>query len=523
MATKRMAAKPPAQRNLAAGLAVLLALQEKGRNVFSTSEFPRAAREALLKAGYIQPVIQGWYMSAAPSSTPGDTTPWIVAMKEFIATYCNARFGEDWCVSPEYSIRLHAGTTLLPRQVVIHAPQGTNSALSLPDGFSLLAYQAKDFPKLDRRDVVGPIRTMTAAQALVKVPANFFRTFAQDAQIALMSISDASDLNRLLVEGNHRSAAGRLVGALRAVGRSAIADQIQRDLRSLGHQVTECNPFEIQPRMAPGGRAESPYAARLRLMWATMRDTIIEAFQVEAPGIPKDVPAFMQAIEDAYATDAYHSLSIEGYRVTPELIRRVAAGNWSPETRPDDRQSADAMAAHGYWLAHNEVKASIGRIFKGEHPGDVLKHDHAAWFQAMFAPSVAAGILSPSDPAGYRDHQVYIRNAQHVPPPREAVRELMPVFFELLREESSAAVRAVLGHFAFVFIHPYMDGNGRIGRFIMNAMFASGGLPWTVLRLEDRQRYMETLNAASGQAADIRPFAEFVAQNLRAMKPAARS
>lgn len=34
-------------------------------------------------------------------------------------------------------------------------------------------------------------------------------------------------------------------------------------------------------------------------------------------------------------------------------------------------------------------------------------------------------------------------------------------------------VRAVLGHFFFVYIHPYMDGNGRLGRFLMNALFAS--------------------------------------------------
>ena len=50
-----------------------------------------------------------------------------------------------------------------------------------------------------------------------------------------------------------------------------------------------------------------------------------------------------------------------------------------------------------------------------------------------------------------------------MPPPREAVREMMPVLFELLRDEPSAAVRAVLGHFMFVFIHPYMDGNGVLG------------------------------------------------------------
>jgi hypothetical protein len=38
-----------------------------------------------------------------------------------------------------------------------------------------------------------------------------------------------------------------------------------------------------------------------------------------------------------------------------------------------------------------------------------------------------------------------------------------------------AGVRVVLGHFIFVYIHPYMDGNGRMGRFLMNVMLAGGG------------------------------------------------
>jgi len=53
----------------------------------------------------------------------------------------------------------------------------------------------------------------------------------------------------------------------------------------------------------------------------------------------------------------------------------------------------------------------------------------------------------------------------------------MPAFFDLLREETHPAVRVVLGHFLFVYIHPYMDGNGRIGRFLMNVMLASGRIP----------------------------------------------
>lgn len=78
-----------------------------------------------------------------------------------------------------------------------------------------------------------------------------------------------------------------------------------------------------------------------------------------------------------------------------------------------------------------------------------------------------------------------------------------------IEEEPEASVRAVLGHFIFVFIHPYMDGNGRIGRFLMNAMLASGGYPWTVIPVERRDEYMQALEKASVDQ-DIAPFAAFV-------------
>ena len=98
-----------------------------------------------------------------------------------------------------------------------------------------------------------------------------------------------------------------------------------------------------------------------------------------------------------------------------------------------------------------------------------------------------------------------------VPPRSEAVRELMPAFFDLLREEPEAPVRVVLGHFFFVNIHPYFDGNGRMGRFLMNAMLASGGYPWTVIPLAQRTRYMTAFETAS-VGRDIRPFAALLAE-----------
>jgi len=85
----------------------------------------------------------------------------------------------------------------------------------------------------------------------------------------------------------------------------------------------------------------------------------------------------------------------------------------------------------------------------------------------------------------------------------------MPAFFDLLREEPEPAVRVVLGHFVFVYIHPYMDGNGRMARFLMNVMLAAGGYPWTVIPLEKRADYMAALESASVEQ-DIVPFAMFL-------------
>jgi hypothetical protein len=53
-----------------------------------------------------------------------------------------------------------------------------------------------------------------------------------------------------------------------------------------------------------------------------------------------------------------------------------------------------------------------------------------------------------------------------------------------------------------------------MARFLMNAMLASGGYPWTVIRIEDRAAYLAALDRASIDA-DIAPFAEFIAERVR--------
>ena len=134
-----------------------------------------------------------------------------------------------------------------------------------------------------------------------------------------------------------------------------------------------------------------------------------------------------------YVNDAYHSLSIEGYRVSPELIERVRSGAWNPDGNPQDRENRNALAARGYYDAFTAVKESLGKVLRGDNAGSVARDDHAGWYRQLFGPSVTAGIISAVDLAGYRSAPVYIRRSKHVPPPREAVRDCMPALFELLR------------------------------------------------------------------------------------------
>ena len=86
-------------------------------------------------------------------------------------------------------------------------------------------------------------------------------------------------------------------------------------------------------------------------------------------------------------------------------------------------------------------------------------------------------------------------------------------FFDLLKEEPGVSVRVVLGHFVFVYLHPYFDGNGRIARFLMNVMLASGSYPWTVIKLDKREQYMSALEKASADN-DITDFAKFIVEQV---------
>jgi len=496
--------------NLAASLEALKNLQDKGHTAIQSRKLSRTHRERLVQHGFIQEVMRGWYIPARPDETSGESTAWYASFWKFCSTYLDDRMGEAWCLSPEQSLSLHAENWTVPRQLLVRAPAGRNQVTTLPFGTSLLEVRSA-LPEPQEAVRKDGQRLFTLPAALVASSPAFFTSNSTDARAALAMVRDASDVLAKLLAGGHSVIAGRLAGAFRNIGRADSADEILQTMKAAGYDVRENDPFAAASPVLFSSREPSPCVNRLRLMWQSMRQSVLENFP-KAPGMGSTQSAahYLQRVEEIYATDAYHSLSIEGYKVTPDLIEQVRQGAWNPDKNATDAEPVSAMAARGYWQAFQRVKGSIEKILNGANAGDVISADHRDWYREMFAPSVTAGILKASDLAGYRTGDVFIRRSMHVPLKPDAVRDAMPALMALLWEEKEAAVRVVLGHSLFVYIHPYMDGSGRMGRFLVNTMMASGGYPWLIVPVEQRTAYMEALEAASVDS-DMVPFTRFLA------------
>lgn len=431
--------------------------------IIKSSDLSRTHIKRLVDNHFLKPIIKGWYVVTDPRATPGDSTAWYASFWSFITRYANERYGNEWCLSAEQSLSIYTGATIIPNQVLIRAPKGNDYMVPLIPPTSVFNLGAELPSKIDTNNPYN-LNLYTLAEAIIVATPTMYRNDALTMRTALAMVHDSSDILKILVDTGQTVRAGRVIGAFRNIGRTDMADEIAGTMKRMGYIIYEEDPFE-------------------RVM------------------------EILERMETRYKLDAYHSLSIEGYRVTDELINKVKSGVWKPDG--EDMDSKNALAARGYWQAFQEVKKSVSDIFEGSNSAEVAERDLSVWHSEMFMPCVTAGIIKPSDIVGYRSHQVYIRNSMHTPLNPDALRDAMTTLFELLREEPEACVRAVLGHFLFTYIHPFMDGNGRVGRFLMNAMLASGGYDWLIIPVERRDEYMAVLEKASVEG-DIVSFVRFL-------------
>jgi len=103
------------------------------------------------------------------------------------------------------------------------------------------------------------------------------------------------------------------------------------------------------------------------------------------------------------------------------------------------------------------------------------------------------------DNAGrYRRVPVRIAGSRVIMPNAIKVPELMEKFIEWLHNPIDLHPVTIAGeaHYRLVSIHPFVDGNGRTARLLMNLLLMQEGYPPAIIRKEDRSKYIDSIEKA---------------------------
>ena len=163
-----------------------------------TQELSRTHRERLVAAGFLAPVVRGWYLITNPKVKTGKTTSWNIAYWDFCHRYLTNRYGGQYYLSPEQSILLHAGTTTIPRQLLVRAPDAPNDTTELLYGTSLYSLKSS-MPEAEDLMMIKGLRVLTPSAALIMATPTIFTQNPVECQALLSTFIDVTPLLRRLL------------------------------------------------------------------------------------------------------------------------------------------------------------------------------------------------------------------------------------------------------------------------------------------------------------------------------------
>lgn len=212
--------------------------------------------------------------------------------------------------------------------------------------------------------------------------------------------------------------------------------------------------------------------------------------------IPEGDPSLKRMKKEAYFQHIHHTVAIEGNTMTLAQTRMVV------ETRT-------AVPGKSI-MEHNEI---LGLDAALKFVNNTLVNKALLTVTDILAMHRRIlGHVDPVDAGTFRRTQVFV--GEHTPPKASLVRDMMEDFVDWLNSEEALRLHpvkyAALAHYKLVFIHPFVDGNGRTARLLMNLLLMRVGYPPVIVRKQDRALYYEYLQL--GNEGDVRPFVRFIAE-----------
>ena len=112
----------------------------------------------------------------------------------------------------------------------------------------------------------------------------------------------------------------------------------------------------------------------------------------------------------------------------------------------------------------------------------------------------------------YRTGQARVAGATFMPPPAPKIKTTIAELLQTINQnpdELRPIELAAFFHHRFAYLHPFLDGNGRTARLLMNVILMRNGYPFTVILKVDRPKYLRALGEADN--GNLTPFANLVA------------
>jgi len=192
---------------------------------------------------------------------------------------------------------------------------------------------------------------------------------------------------------------------------------------------------------------------------------------------------------------AYSSNALEGNSLTETETKVVIEDGITIGGKP--------VRDHLEALGHSEAYDLLFRLAKGQEITEAnVKELHRLFYYRIDARQAGK----------YRKRRVIITGTDFIPPAPDWIQERMKSFIAGLPELKARlhpVEFAAIVHKDLVTIHPFIDGNGRAGRLLMNLALLQAGYPVAIIPPILRRDYLDTLNRTHRGA--YRPFINFIA------------
>ena len=200
-------------------------------------------------------------------------------------------------------------------------------------------------------------------------------------------------------------------------------------------------------------------------------------------------------LEDLITRSTYHSNAIEGNTLTLKETKVALEGITI---------GGKTLREHFEAINHKDAILFMEDLAQ--------KEERLSEYSIKQIHSLILKNIDDENKGKYRTTNVIISGAEHKPPQSFEVQSKMQEFIKKYNENITKLHPIELAsfvHIEFVKIHPFIDGNGRTSRLLMNLELIKAGFPPVVIKLEDRLEYYKALDIANNEN-DYKPFLELM-------------